>query len=910
MKLKKLLSVILAVLMFIPVGTISASADDLPFTDVAKDWAYEPIKFVYENGLMNGTGGTDFSPKAPLTRAMVVTVLYRLAGSPASYFSEGEFMDVKRNLFYTEAAMWGLKNGVITGTHTDEWGTPYLSPDRNITRQELATLFVRFAKYQKVILSENGDISRFTDADKVASWAEDAMKWATDEGLINGTGNGKTLSPTGEATREQFAAIIQRYCTAEFDHEVYYAEPENGNGYKKPVYELCTDADVYVAVDGNDNNPGTLDKPLATLEGARNKVRQLMKTAKDEIVVAFMAGEYESPDNLTFTAEDTGTADVPITYRAYGDGDVIFNGGFTVKANEFTAITDTEAQMFSEDAAPYIKKADISDRLPEDITYHNYLFSEFNGTMCWQARDVNMDLSGSNHYYLNQTTRADGYALKLQNALPSKVEKFSSYDGLWVKGQLCAGYTFEVFKVLSYDSENQLLYLDKDGYECLQIDHDEPHFSGTPGLAAETRFPDKIFFFNLPEFLDGNGEYWIDEDTGILYVYDPAGDYSYSMSGRFMTFEEGCDYYSFIGLQFRGAAYDKMIYISGDHFTFDGCRLGSFSSIYGIFAKGSNNFTLENCEVYAFPSVGVGVISDADRNNVISANNVFRNNYFHDFGNPEYWSEGIEIINDVGALVEHNEFKDAAHGGVEFKDCIDTVIQYNVFDHLMHSTSDYGAVYTHRGCAYRDNIIRYNLFKNFTNFDQGYCFYNDGSYGQHFYGNILYMFNSSGYVCNDGRDNTIYDNIVIDPQYINAVISYNPGPYKIFEDSGKQGDIDGLLRHLDKMVKPGEEGYDTWYSRWEVMYKYDYSLESVGDFYSFYSTINYVKRNKIFDGDKEYVPSFGAVADKFAVLEDNIVYPETVNPYFKCPATGDYTIVSNADDFENIYDFSKIGIIN
>jgi hypothetical protein len=311
----------------------------------------------------------------------------------------------------------------------------------------------------------------------------------------------------------------------------------------------------------------------------------------------------------------------------------------------------------------------------------------------------------------------------------------------------------------------------------------------------------------------------------------------------------------------------------------------------------------------------VGVISDADRNNVISANNVFRNNYFHDFGNPEYWSEGLEIINDVGALVEHNEFKDAAHGGVEFKDCIDTVIQYNIFDHLMHSTSDYGAVYTHRGCAYRDNIIRYNLFKNFTNYDQAYCFYNDGSYGQHFYANIIYEFNSVGYVCNDGRDNTIYDNIVIGPIEYNNFLAYNPGPYKVFEDEGKQGDIDGLLRHLDKMVKPGEEGYEKWYERWEVMYKYDYTKESVDDFYSFYSTINYVKRNKTFhSSDDEVIELYlGTVADRFNGfdnIEDNVSYTIFMNPYFNCPAAGDYSIVNNVDDFEYVYDFYKIGVMN
>jgi hypothetical protein len=229
---------------------------------------------------------------------------------------------------------------------------------------------------------------------------------------------------------------------------------------------------------------------------------------------------------------------------------------------------------------------------------------------------------------------------------------------------------------------------------------------------------------------------------------------------------------------------------------------------------------------------------------------------------------------------------------------------------MMHSTSDYGAVYVYGGAAFRDNIIRFNLFKNFFSFDQAYCFYNDGSYGQHFYGNILYEFNSVGYVSNGGRDNTIYDNIVIDPVEYKNFLAYNPGPYDIFKNPGKQEDIDGVLRDMNKRVHPGEEGYEKWYARWEIMYNYDYSLESVGNFNSFFSTINYVKRNKIFDGNKEFVPSFGEVSDKFGVMEDNIVYPSNKNPYFKCPATGDYSIVNNADDFENIYDFNKIGIIN
>jgi hypothetical protein len=98
------------------------------------------------------------------------------------------------------------------------------------------------------------------------------------------------------------------------------------------------------------------------------------------------------------------------------------------------------------------------------------------------------------------------------------------------------------------------------------------------------------------------------------------------------------------------------------------------------------------------------------------------------------------------------------------------------------------------------------------------------------------------------------------------------------------------------------------------MYKYDYTRESVGDFYSFYSTINYVKRNKMFYSTASKIGEYdlGPTADTFSGFDniaDNIEHPITENPYFKCPATGDYSIINNQGDFENIYDFSKIGVM-
>ena len=210
---------LLAVMMLL--GTFTAgmtvSAENTTYYDVTEDmWAYGDIVYVTENGLMNGTGGGSFTPKANLTRSMVITVLYRMEGSPKVSFKVEDYLDVPEDQFYSDATAWAYKNGIITGTSTDEWGIPTISPSRDITRQELTTMFVRYAGYKHVKLDYSIDLGAFTDSGKVASWASDAMKWAVDVGLIRGTGDGTTLSPEGKATREQFATIIHRYCEAEF----------------------------------------------------------------------------------------------------------------------------------------------------------------------------------------------------------------------------------------------------------------------------------------------------------------------------------------------------------------------------------------------------------------------------------------------------------------------------------------------------------------------------------------------------------------------------------------------------------------------------------------------------------------------------------------------------------------------
>ena len=146
MKANRFLSFLLAVLMIattiIAGTTVSAK---LPFNDTDGHWGEAAIEYVVNNGLMNGVGnGESFAPNMSLTRGMVVTVLYRDNGSPKAEFN-GTFLDVSAGAYYTAAAEWAFSNEIVNGTGTNDWGEPYFSPDRDITRQELATMFKRYA---------------------------------------------------------------------------------------------------------------------------------------------------------------------------------------------------------------------------------------------------------------------------------------------------------------------------------------------------------------------------------------------------------------------------------------------------------------------------------------------------------------------------------------------------------------------------------------------------------------------------------------------------------------------------------------------------------------------------------------------------------------------------------------------
>lgn len=176
----------------------------LPFTDVStSDWFYDDVAFVYENGLFSGTDSRSFSPNASMTRAMLVTVLYRLEGEP-TVTGRSSFTDVRSGAYYEKAVIWAAANGIVTGTDSTSF-----SPDAKVTREQLAAILYRYAQYRKLDTDASAKLNSFTDAGSVSAYASEALGWAVSEGLINGA-SGK-LMPKGDATRAQVAAILHRF---------------------------------------------------------------------------------------------------------------------------------------------------------------------------------------------------------------------------------------------------------------------------------------------------------------------------------------------------------------------------------------------------------------------------------------------------------------------------------------------------------------------------------------------------------------------------------------------------------------------------------------------------------------------------------------------------------------------------
>ena len=425
-------------------------------------------------------------------------------------------------------------------------------------------------------------------------------------------------------------------------------------------------------------------------------------------------------------------------------------------------------------------------------------------------------------------------------------------------------------------------------------------------MAAKLHCPLNIFVMgNLADQLDVKGEYFFDEETKQLYVYEAEGDYAISNGSGFIGLNY-CDYITISGFTFTCSSGSAVNLMVSNHVTVSDCTISYISGNQCIYGWGSNYNTFEYNELYSFICGGIMSNEGGDLNTLEESHNAIRNNYVHDFGHPSYFSSsgGIILWNSVGSVAEHNILENGVHGGITFSG-VDNYIRYNVLDNMVSNTKDYGAVYG-GGKAHRGNKICYNLIMNMDTNKEAYGIYIDEcGAGQEVFGNIFHNAGAHAVTLNGGRENDIHDNVTINTDAGDLLMS-NPGMYDLIvlgtldEETIKAHQTYAHL--ISERAAEGTPGYDAWVKRFPELYSFNVDPSKVGDADCLFTTINFVKNNVIIGSEINY----GDTYERFAVKENNVAYGIEENVFFVDPTHGDYTFKDGKAPIS--FDFEKLGV--
>ncbi len=906
--MKRILSLILTAIMVFAAAISVIPAPSSVFSDVERDrWSSENVSYVVGKGYMIGVGEGLFDPEGLTTRAMAATAIWRMAGGPETAFRD-EFADVLSDEWFAGPVVWAKDAGVVLGV-----SDLFFDPDGNVTREQLAAMLYRYASLIDKDVSGRTPLSRFSDGAKVSAWAEDAVKWAVYADLFVGTED-DVLCPQGTATREMLAAVLSRfddYCT------LTYNEPRPATSFTRPDYPLVTGADFYVSTTGDDENDGTFESPFATWNRAAEAVRGIAKTAdRGGITVAFMAGDYGAI-SVGLTAEDSGTAECPVTYCAYGDGDVFFNGGFEVGEDGFLPLSDEERQYFSPRFVDSIKKADISAYLT-DYDPASLLVMGDDGE-CTLARYPNKYPDGTDHLFENVGYTTDGSHIRITSSLfKRRIAGYHKPEELFLYGYLTTGWYKDLLETGGYTVDEE-----SGGYDFL-ITHPERarlgHLRYIELDGFDSAFWNKTVLINASEELDGEGEYWIDSDTGYFYVYEPSGDYHFT-GGSDMVSMWATEYITFRSLNFKNSD-GFMIYAGNcargttiDGCTFTGCAADAMVYLEGCRKGVPLDITVRNSDFSTCASQGLR-ISGMDFSDLFgSGTNVVVDNNFFTLTNLRVGNKGALKIQTSGPKVTHNHFKKCFWEGIDFRGAVNMIAEYNILDQICYNGDDTGAMNNWNSVDRCGNVVRYNLFMNIKGGTNGrYSLYLDDTAGTTVVSNLFYDVDQPA--MNNGicKYNRFENNLIINPDSTVA--------------TGCATTIDAT-QLTERAMAAGDTSTITssdFYTRWKTAFEYFDSHPDIkaqaAEMWPGYYDISIdlddwqkaefcMNSSLIITGNVEInqsgnAPEFNETIAKYSTIGDNVGFTVEENPLFVNPTAGNYAFRDGIDWFP-VFDFNSIG---
>lgn len=516
--------------------------------------------------------------------------------------------------------------------------------------------------------------------------------------------------------------------------------------------------EFYVAPDGSDRNPGTVAAPFATLEAAREAIRG--RGSREAITVWLRGGVYHRTESFRLSAEDSGTAEAPIVYRAYPEEEPRLVGGMEVTG--FEPVTDpTVLGRLWEHARPRVLEADLRAQgitefgqlrtrgfSREAVPAHMELF--FQGQAMTLARFPATDFlpvmgapGGSD--WETAYPAAEGFYFHSQ-----ELPRLAQAADLWVHGYWAYDWADAHLKVESLDPETGLV----------KVRDPEAVYAGF-------RTGQRFYFVNLLETLDTEGQYYVDREAGKLYFYPPAeilpGSAWVSILETPLVVLEGASHVTLRGLTLECSRGGGIQIDGGEQVLVAGCTVRNLGT-WGIHVNSGKDHGVVSCDLYGLGDGGIS-LSGGERETLTPGGSYAHNNHLHHLGRwDRCYHSGAITLGGVGLRASHNLIHDLPHLAIAVGGN-DHVVEYNHVHHVCVETGDVGAFYMGRDWTARGNVVRYNFFHDLggaKHLVMG-IYLDDCASGTEVRGNVLYRAGSAVHL-GGGRDVSIVNNVMVDCQ--------------------------------------------------------------------------------------------------------------------------------------------------
>ncbi len=688
--------------------------------------------------------------------------------------------------------------------------------------------------------------------------------------------------------------------------------------------------DFYVSTKGSDSNSGTKEAPFLTIEKAVETVKKTDKSGKKGITVCIEAGEYRV-SSLTFSKEDSGTAECPVTYYGYG-GEVVLNGGVTLFSEHFSPAEEYPeiSRRLTPEARENVTVVDLT-KAPYSLTdkdwgkiyaigsYHtaDSYDGDYTGPLYCELfiNDERQTLArypDNDFLYTDEVVKtglgkeSDGATTEVKDwdkirnpesdvyrvsdELAAKISSWQSLDDVWMFGFWKYDWADASSPVGSFNKETKEL---------------TPQFVSLYGTKEDAPY----YFFNVLEELTAEGEWYLDRENGLLCLWAPKDsdakiDLSLSLEP---VINSEADYLTFDGITIKGTRNDGVV-ITGNNNAVQNCLIKNIAG-NALIMTGSNNLAFNN-EITRTGKGGI-IISGGDTQTLTPGNSKADNNYIHHWSEIYQTYQPAVTLEGVGNICSHNEMHDSPHEAIAYKGN-NHIIEYNKIHDVCLLSDDAGAIYSGRSWVWYGNVVRYNCIYNLGS--EGHSpngiYLDDALSGQQVYGNLLVNIPRYGILIGGGRDNVVNNNIII-----------NAGRYPVyFDERAREGALEnGWFTHA--YIGTGD--------MWDALYDSPWKSDVWQTAFPQYKTCT----DDIAKADtKEYIPNpastvkgnliinkhieVGNIYDSvwnFSDISENAIFNlKKADQIFTDPDNGDYSIshleavTEAAPDFKEI-PLDKIG---